>query len=183
MVSFFKGLAMAMKKIQGKRKAAKKAVKSVVKVRPKVSSKKMVKKAAKKVLRKTKTIEKEKPQRVTKKQVIQSRKESAIEAVSQKAQAEDKKSALKIKKPTKMSAKEKLKIEKLDKLTKKWWALYERSKQIKAPDYQMSLKYEEKSPLQHKILGWGFILSNSNDRLEVLFESGVKNLISNYQRS
>jgi hypothetical protein len=34
----------------------------------------------------------------------------------------------------------------------------------------------------HKVLGWGFIISNINDRLDILFETGVKTLISNYKR-
>ena len=32
-----------------------------------------------------------------------------------------------------------------------------------------------------KVLGWGFILKNDNDRLEVLFETGIRMLISNYK--
>jgi hypothetical protein len=35
--------------------------------------------------------------------------------------------------------------------------------------------------LMHKVLGWGFVLSNLNDRLEVLFKDGIKVLISNYK--
>ena len=37
------------------------------------------------------------------------------------------------------------------------------------------------APLQHKVLGWGFVLTNENDRLEVLFETGIRMLISNYK--
>ncbi len=49
------------------------------------------------------------------------------------------------------------------------------------PTYNMSEQYPAQSPLIHKTLGWGFILSNNNDRLEVLFETGKKILISNYK--
>jgi hypothetical protein len=45
----------------------------------------------------------------------------------------------------------------------------------------MSAQFEANRPIQHKVLGWGFVLNNDNDRLEVLFEQGVKMLISNYK--
>ena len=45
----------------------------------------------------------------------------------------------------------------------------------------MSEKFNAMSPIQHKVLGWGFVLTNENDRLEVLFETGIRNLISNYK--
>lgn len=64
---------------------------------------------------------------------------------------------------------------------KKWSDLKERHAAEKAAPYAMSARFEANTPLQHKVLGWGFILNNNNDRLEVLFESGVKILISNYK--
>jgi hypothetical protein len=45
----------------------------------------------------------------------------------------------------------------------------------------MSEQFEPGTPLSHPRLGWGFILSKLNDRLEVIFESGIKILISNYK--
>ncbi len=51
----------------------------------------------------------------------------------------------------------------------------------KVAQYSMKAAFQAQQAIQHKILGWGFILSNVNDRLEVLFESGKKILISNYQ--
>lgn len=63
----------------------------------------------------------------------------------------------------------------------KWLELKEKHSKDKAASYAMSGTFEAHQPLQHKSLGWGLILSNNNDRLEVLFESGVKILISNYK--
>lgn len=62
----------------------------------------------------------------------------------------------------------------------KWAQLFNKSKKLAPVDYKMSQKYEAETPILHKLLGWGFILSNQNDRLEVLFQDGVKVLISNY---
>ena len=45
----------------------------------------------------------------------------------------------------------------------------------------MKAVFEEKTAILHKVLGWGYILSNRNDRLEVLFKDGIKYLISNYK--
>ncbi|MGZ3769748.1 MAG: hypothetical protein ACXVCP_07925 [Bdellovibrio sp.] len=65
----------------------------------------------------------------------------------------------------------------------KWHELYDKYKSIKAPAYTITGQYEAKSPIQHKIFGWGFILSNEYDRLEVLFEDGKRMLISNRKLS
>jgi hypothetical protein len=62
----------------------------------------------------------------------------------------------------------------------RWVDVYEKNKGQKPLDYDMKRKYESNTSLQHKILGWGWILSNENDRLEVLFKDGRKILISNY---
>lgn len=64
---------------------------------------------------------------------------------------------------------------------KKWLDFKEKFGSEKAATYSMSSVYEANKPLQHKVLGWGFIQSVQNDRLEVLFESGPKMLISNYK--
>lgn len=72
-------------------------------------------------------------------------------------------------------------MEKLGKMTQKWMALYRRAKTIKSSPYSMRSTYEAKTAIEHKILGWGYILTNKNDRLEVLFKDGVKFLISNYK--
>jgi len=63
----------------------------------------------------------------------------------------------------------------------RWLELRDKYKSTKAAPYKMSEAYAEKTPIDHKVLGWGFILSVMNDRLEVLFQSGIKQLISNYK--
>lgn len=63
----------------------------------------------------------------------------------------------------------------------KWIELNKRYSKEKALNYKMSEVFEALRPIQHKVLGWGFILTNEDDRLEVLFENGIKMLISNYK--
>lgn len=63
----------------------------------------------------------------------------------------------------------------------RWLELRDKHKNIRPQPYKMSESYQEKTPIEHKTLGWGFVLSVVNDRLEVLFRSGIKHLISNYK--
>lgn len=63
----------------------------------------------------------------------------------------------------------------------KWIELNKRHGKDKAENYKMTDIFESAKPIQHKVLGWGFVLTNDNDRLEVLFENGIKMLISNYK--
>lgn len=63
----------------------------------------------------------------------------------------------------------------------KWVELNKKYGKDKAISYKMSEKFPSMIPMQHKVLGWGFILTNENDRLEVLFETGIRMLISNYK--
>lgn len=71
--------------------------------------------------------------------------------------------------------------EALGKLTGKWNSLFKKASDIKSSPYSMKNAYESKTAITHKILGWGYILENKNDRLEVLFKDGIKFLISNYK--
>jgi hypothetical protein len=64
----------------------------------------------------------------------------------------------------------------------KWMELKEKYKGIRPSPYKMSEIYQEKTLLDHKVLGLGVILSVVNDRLEVLFQTGTKHLISNYKK-
>lgn len=66
-------------------------------------------------------------------------------------------------------------------LAAKWATLYKKAEQIDAKPYNMKQVFEEKTAIVHKVLGWGYILANRNDRLEVLFKDGIKHLISNYK--
>lgn len=63
----------------------------------------------------------------------------------------------------------------------KWAELSKKFGKEKALNYKMTEVFPTLTPLQHKVLGWGYILSNENDRLEVLFENGIRMLISNYK--
>lgn len=66
-------------------------------------------------------------------------------------------------------------------LAAKWSTLFKRSDHIDAKPYSMTSSFEERTAIVHKVLGWGYILANRNDRLEVLFKDGIKYLISNYK--
>lgn len=63
----------------------------------------------------------------------------------------------------------------------KWAELFKKYGKEKALNYKMTETFPSLVPLQHKVLGWGFVLTNENDRLEVLFENGIRMLISNYK--
>ena len=115
-----------------------------------------------------------------------------VEAVVEVAAVEDAKSpkAPKAEKPKKLDKAAKkaareheaaMKI--LGEEQKRWTELKGKHGSVAAQAYSMSGVFEAEKPLQHKVLGWGFILSNFNDRLEVIFESGIKQLISNYKPS
>jgi hypothetical protein len=66
-------------------------------------------------------------------------------------------------------------------LVAQWQVFFDKNKGIKPLTYKMTESYPARVPLQHKVLGWGFVISNLNDRLEVLFQSGLRTLISNYK--
>ncbi len=87
----------------------------------------------------------------------------------------------KVKNPKKKTAaqkkKEKLEIDS----NAKWADLFEKYKQVKPVNYSMRDAFEANQPIQHKVLGWGWVMSSENDRLEVLFKDGKKVLISNYK--
>lgn len=72
-------------------------------------------------------------------------------------------------------------LEKLADAKAKWEALYAKASDLEAQPYKMSGTYEPRTAIMHKVLGWGYVLSAQNDRLEVLFKDGVKMLISNYK--
>ncbi|MEQ1721884.1 MAG: hypothetical protein ABL930_01830 [Pseudobdellovibrio sp.] len=63
----------------------------------------------------------------------------------------------------------------------KWIEVNKKYGKDKALTYKMTETFTALSPIQHKVLGWGFVLTNENDRLEVLFETGIRMLISNYK--
>ncbi|CAN5405262.1 hypothetical protein BH10BDE1_BH10BDE1_30600 [soil metagenome] len=81
----------------------------------------------------------------------------------------------------KKKKKDDLKIDRNGDMEAQWQSLKEKNKAIKPLNYKMSESFEARTPMLHKVLGWGFIISNQNDRLEVLFQQGIKFLISNYK--
>ncbi len=66
-------------------------------------------------------------------------------------------------------------------LTEKWAKLKDIDHEAKAQKYKMSDVYEPNTPVEHPVFGWGFILSLNENKLEVLFESGIKMLVSNFK--
>lgn len=66
-------------------------------------------------------------------------------------------------------------------LAQKWTSLFKKADTIESKPYNMKQSYSEKTAIVHKVLGWGYIMANRNDRLEVLFKDGIKYLISNYK--
>lgn len=63
----------------------------------------------------------------------------------------------------------------------KWAEMYNKFKDTQASQYDMKSTFKAGAPILHKILGWGWVVSNDNDRLEVLFKDGKRVLISNYR--
>ena len=105
--------------------------------------------------------------------------------VSMKGVSPVKKTAAKSEAPEKPAKKKRaskadLDAEKPSQLGQKWSSLYRKTQEQPAP-YNMRQAYEAKTPIMHKLLGWGYIMTNKNDRLEVLFKDGIRYLISNYK--
>lgn len=71
--------------------------------------------------------------------------------------------------------------EKVTQLSSKWSSLYKKSQNMDVSTYDMRKTFEPKTAIEHKTLGWGYIMENRNDRLEVLFKDGIRFLISNYK--
>lgn len=114
-------------------------------------------------------------------QTLQATSVKSPKAVKTENEISLQKQALVEAKKTAKTKKQEILDENMSKLAKKWMSLYRKAENEKTPVYSMKGVYEEKSGLQHKLLGWGYVLSNKNDRLEVLFKDGVRYLISNYQ--
>ena len=106
--------------------------------------------------------------------------EPVVEAIDEVAASEAEASPAKAEKVSKVKP---IRIEKgnLDDEKAKWNELFKKYGKDKAIPYKMSDTFPSLSPVQHKVLGWGFILKNDNDRMEVLFETGIRMLISNYK--
>ena len=71
--------------------------------------------------------------------------------------------------------------EEMERLKEKWNELHDLSEGQASKKYKLSEGYEPNTALQHPKLGWGYVLTSQNNRIEVLFEDGIKVLISNYK--
>lgn len=134
----------------------------------------MAKKAAKKESSE-KTSKAEKPTKKAKAAApaeAASAKEAAAEAKPKKEKAAKAPKAAKVKKEDKNSA-----------LDGRWADLKEKHAKDKAAKYSMTGQFQANQAIEHPKLGWGFVLSNNNDRLEVIFQDGVKILISNFNNA
>jgi hypothetical protein len=81
----------------------------------------------------------------------------------------------------KAKKRDEIKIDRTGNLENQWKTIFERSKAVKPVAYKMSENYEARTALMHKVLGWGYVLTSQNNRLEVLFKDGIKFLIANYK--
>jgi hypothetical protein len=82
---------------------------------------------------------------------------------------------------------ERLKVERLisdghQPVQKRWAAIHDQLKHLKAAAYDMTGQYDLKTPVIHKVLGWGFIVEIRDSRMDVMFKDGLKTLIMNYKR-
>ncbi len=177
--------------------AKKKKSKLKKKVSKKTPKKKAKKKTTKKVVKKSAT--KKKTPQSKKKSVKKAKKKVSVKVSSKKATAVQSSSTneelesqvvVPVEKNTKPAKKkrkkrvtkaETLRLLQQEQLVKKWNSLLKQVETIETVKYNMKNTFKPETGLKHKTLGWGFILSNTNDRLEVLFEGGIKNLISNYK--
>ena len=65
--------------------------------------------------------------------------------------------------------------------SKQWEKLTAKYKDEKATAYDMTKTFKSVSVIKHKEFGLGFVVSQYNHRLKVLFKEGMKILISNYK--
>lgn len=107
--------------------------------------------------------------------------EEEFEAPAEPVEVE--KAATRVTSEKRTRRRDEVRIDRSGNLEEQWRAIYEKTKGIKPVPYKMSDNYEARTPLMHKVLGWGYVLSSQNDRLEVLFKDGIKILIANYKRS
>ncbi len=133
--------------------------------------------------KKTKKVAKKVTKKATKKVTAKAKKVVTKAKKTVKKVAAVDKEVVPKKKKAKKKTKAVLKLEaESAELQRKWMAIYRKHSKGPSRAYNMSESFEPKTPIEHKIHGWGFVLKNINDRLEILFESGIKVLISNYKR-
>ncbi|MGH1469371.1 MAG: hypothetical protein ACRBBP_10950 [Bdellovibrionales bacterium] len=101
---------------------------------------------------------------------------------TKKAAAEGEEVVKKVKKK-RITKAEREATEEAARLRDKWQELHTLSEGQPAKKYKITDSYESNTALDHAKLGWGYVLTSQNNRLEVLFEEGIKVLISNYEGS
>ncbi len=91
----------------------------------------------------------------------------------------------KVKKPTKAELAKAARAQALSEeeaqLVKKWQKLQKQYAEEKAENYAISGFFEIKTPLSHKVHGWGLVLNRRENYIDVIFETGMKTLIINYK--
>ncbi len=174
----------AAKKTAAKTEKVSKSEKSTKKEKAKPlstkSSKETKAKDSKPVAKAAKNEDAEKPARAPKLTLI---KDVENDSESTEKDSEENIKPAKVAKPkaVKISAAQK-KADKLSSEASAQWAdLHQKYSSEKPQVYDMKAQFEANKPLQHKVLGWGWIMSVENDRLEVMFQDGKRMLISNYK--
>lgn len=64
---------------------------------------------------------------------------------------------------------------------KRWLKLQKQLAEEKTIDYRMTEDFELKTPIAHKVHGWGVVMQKRDNYIDVLFEVGLKTLIVNYK--
>ena len=100
---------------------------------------------------------------------------------TKKAAAKDADAPVKKVKKKRITKAEREANEEAERLRDKWQELHTLSEGQPAKKYMITDSYESNTALDHAKLGWGYVLTSQNNRLEVLFEDGIKILVSNYE--
>jgi len=135
---------------------------------------------AKKAAGKSKEVAAEKAEKTEKKEAAPKAAKEKKPAASKAKSTEEKAAA---KKAAKAKKEEAAAAAAAQEANSKWLEMKEKHGKEKASKYSMTGQFQAQSPIEHPKLGWGYILTNNSDRLEVLFQDGVKILISNYNAS
>lgn len=164
------------RKAKEKPKTAK-AVKPAAKAAPKKASKPETPKPAKEAAKEKTAVEK-----VARAPKVPARDEGEdTQSDSEDAEVEEKPVKAAKVKPERISAAQKKLDRAMAESSAQWSDLHQKHSSEKAQTYDMRATFEAHKPLQHKVLGWGWIMSVENDRLEVIFQDGKRMLISNYK--
>ena len=163
-----------------KAKEKPKATKTASKAAPKKATTKPVAAKPSKAVAKEKVSSSEKPARAPKLTVVPDPVDEVIDSTEETSVKEKPAKAPKVKQERVSAAQRKL-DKAVAESTAQWSELHQKHSSEKPQVYDMKAQFEAHRPLQHKVLGWGWIMSVENDRLEVIFQDGKRMLISNYK--